>query len=296
MLPAQGQTLAQAWAQVELALTQANLSFGHGTTNARDEAAWLVLAAAGLPIDAMEAQFESVLSEAQSAAITQLTAQRIATRKPLAYLTRQAWLQGVEFYCDERAIVPRSLIAECIAEASFDAYFSRQPEAMLDMCTGNGSLAVLLALAYQAPRVIGADISSAALEVAQINLAKHSLQAAVELRESNGFSGLAGEAFDLIVCNPPYVNSQSMASLPQEYRAEPDLALAGGQDGMDFIRNFLREAPKYLLANGFVVLEIGNEKNYFDAAFPNLNPIWLDTSAGDEQVCLLLRDDLLSLS
>ena len=279
--------LVQASAQ---ALTDAQVVFGHGTTNAHDEAAWLVLWRLGLPLDTdtADASHQTPLPEQQIAEVQTLIAQRIATRKPAAYLTQEAWLQGVSFYIDERAIVPRSLIAEVLAGGSIDPWLHPDTHRVLDLCTGNGSLAVLAALAFPDIAVEGLDISKDALEVARINVARHGLEQRITLRESNGLAQATG-TFDLILCNPPYVNAQSMNQLPAEFKAEPELALAGGADGMDFVRQLLLDAPKHMSEHALLVLEIGHERAYFEAAFPHLDALWLSTSAGDDQVLLLSR-------
>ena len=283
--------LVQASAQ---ALTDAQVVFGHGTTNAHDEAAWLVLWRLGLPLDTdtADASHQTPLPEQQIAEVQTLIAQRIATRKPAAYLTQEAWLQGVSFYIDERAIVPRSLIAEVLADGSIDPWLHPDTHRVLDLCTGNGSLAVLAALAFPDIAVEGLDISKDALEVARINVARHGLEQRITLRESNGLAQATG-TFDLILCNPPYVNAQSMNQLPAEFKAEPELALAGGADGMDFVRQLLLDAPKHMSEHALLVLEIGHERAYFEAAFPHLDALWLSTSAGDDQVLLLSRQAIL---
>jgi ribosomal protein L3 glutamine methyltransferase len=273
-------------------LEQAGVSFGHGTLNAHDEAAWLVLWRLGLPLDT-EID-ERAVSPEQQAHVDALIDERIATRKPAAYLTREAWLQGVPFYVDERSIVPRSLIAEVLADGTIDAWLSEQTTRVLDLCTGNGSLAVLAALAWPEVQVTGADISPYALAVARINVDKHGLQDRITLVQSDGLSALLGP-FDLILCNPPYVCQASMDALPAEYRAEPELALAGGEDGMDFVRQLFQEAPSRMSDNAVLVLEIGNEATHFVVAFPHLEVAWLDTSAGDDQVLLVTRQALLTL-
>lgn len=279
-------------------LMAAQVGFGHGTTNAYDEAAWLVLWSLGLPLDSPldDESADSVrnqpLSQAQQARAATFFEQRIATRQPAAYLTREAWLVGVPFYVDERAIVPRSLIAELIADASIDPWLSDRTHQVLDLCTGNGSLAVLAAMAWPQVQVTGADISADALAVARINVERHQLQERITLVASDGLNQVPGP-WDLILCNPPYVNADSMAALPAEYRAEPSLALAGGTDGMDFIRTLLRQAPACMSEDAVLVLEIGNERAHFEAAFPQLPVFWLDTSAGSDQVLLLTRTALL---
>jgi ribosomal protein L3 glutamine methyltransferase len=272
-------------------LEAAEVSFGHGTTNAFDEAVWLVLWHLGLPLDELDAHADRVLLPHEQKAARELLHRRIATRQPAAYLTREAWLQGVPFYVDERTIVPRSFIAELLADGSIDPWLSDRTHRVLDLCTGNGSLAVLAAMAYPEVQVDAADISTQALQVARINVDKHQLADRIRLLQSDGLAALPGP-YDLILCNPPYVNTQSMAALPAEYRAEPELALAGGADGMDFIRQLLRDAPARMSAEAVLVLEIGNERAHFEAAFPRLEAVWLETSAGDDQVLLLTRDAL----
>jgi ribosomal protein L3 glutamine methyltransferase len=272
-------------------LAEAGVAFGHGTATAFDEAAWLVLWKLGHPLDALDAVAEQPVAPAQCEAVEALVAERIASRKPAAYLTREAWLQGVAFYIDERAIVPRSFIAELLAEGDIDPWLGEGTRRVLDLCTGNGSLAVLAAMAYPDVVVDAGDISADALAVARINVERHGLQDRVTLVESDGLASLPGP-YDLILCNPPYVNTRSMAALPAEYLAEPALALAGGADGMDFIRGLLRDAPARMTEHAVLVLEIGNERDHFEAAFPQLEAVWLETSAGEDQVLLLTRETL----
>ncbi|TCP10065.1 50S ribosomal protein L3 N(5)-glutamine methyltransferase [Caldimonas thermodepolymerans] len=276
-------------------LEEAGVSFGHGTDNAWDEAAWLVLWALGHPLDGLDDVAGQPLAPEQERRAQELVEQRIATRKPAAYLTREAWLQGVSFYVDERAIVPRSFIAELLADGTIDPWLSDRTRRVLDLCTGNGSLAVLAALAYPEVEVDAADISGDALAVAHINVERHQLGARIRLLRSDLLSQVAGP-YDLILCNPPYVNARSMAALPPEYRAEPALALAGGEDGMDLVRRLLREAPQHMSEDAVLVLEIGNEREHFEAAFPRLEVVWLDTSAGTDQVLLVTRAALLEAS
>ena len=274
-------------------LTQAQVAFGHGTTNAADEAAWLVLWALGLPLDTdvSDDAFNAELTSAQVATVQSLIAQRISSRKPAAYLTQEAWLQGVSFYIDERAIVPRSLIAEVLAEGGIDPWLDPSATRVLDLCTGNGSLGILAALAYPNITVLGLDLSKDALAVAQINIERHGLAGRMSLAESDGLAKADG-VFDLILCNPPYVNAKSMSELPAEFKCEPTLALAGGNDGMDFVRSLLRDVASQLSPQGVLVLEIGNERPYFEAAFPLLEVVWLETSAGEDQVCLITHASL----
>lgn len=272
-------------------LEAAGVAFGHGTANAFDEAAWLVLWRLGLPLDDLDGVAACEVTEPDQAAVKALLGERIATRKPAAYLTQEAWLQGVPFYVDERAIVPRSFIAELIADASIDPWLVEETRQVLDLCTGNGSLAILAAMAWPEVQVDGADISADALAVARINVDKHGLASRVRLMESDGLGAVPGR-YDLILCNPPYVNAGSMAALPAEYRAEPVLALAGGADGMDFIRRLLRELPAHMNEDAVLVLEIGNERPFFELAFPTLEVVWLETSAGEDQVLLVTQADL----
>lgn len=298
-LPAlQGGTVAALVQSGADLLTAAGVSFGHGTTNAHDEAAWLVLWRLGLPLDSdLGDRPDSVAKKAvapdELALVATLFDERIRTRKPAAYLTREAWLQGVPFYVDERAIVPRSFIAELLADGSIDDFLGEHTRRVLDLCTGNGSLAVLAAMAWPDVEVTGADISPDALAVARINVDQHGLQDRISLQLSDGLAQLPGP-WDLILCNPPYVNAASMAQLPAEYRAEPTLALAGGADGMDFIRQLLQDAPSRMSENAVLVLEIGNERSHFEAAFGQLPVYWIDTSAGEDQVLLATRQALVA--
>ncbi|MEY2891526.1 MAG: hypothetical protein RJA98_1434 [Pseudomonadota bacterium] len=274
-------------------LKEAGVSFGHGTTNAFDEAAWLVLWALKMPLDALEVHAKREATPDETAAAEAIIAQRISTRQPAAYLTKEAWLQNVPFYVDERVIIPRSFIAELLVDAegdgTLDGWLSDRTHKLLDLCTGNGSLAVIAAMAYPEVVVDAVDISEDALAVARINVDKHKLAKRITLLQSDLLSAVRGP-YDLILCNPPYVNSVSMAALPQEYRHEPALALAGGDDGMDLVRKIIQEAPKHLSADGVLVLEIGNERAHFEHAFRRLEVAWLDTSAGDDQVLLVSRD------
>jgi ribosomal protein L3 glutamine methyltransferase len=276
-------------------LKTAGVSFGHGTTNAFDESAWLVLWALGMPLDALEEQAQRELSADEEATALALVDERIRSRRPAAYLTREAWLQNVPFYVDERSIVPRSFIAELLVdgegEGTLDAWLSDQTRTVLDLCTGNGSLAVIAAMAYPDVVVDAADISDDALAVARINVDKHKLGKRITLLQSDLLASVGGP-YDLILCNPPYVNSTSMAALPEEYRHEPALALAGGDDGMDLVRRILREAPAKMTPEGVLLLEIGNERPHFEHAFRKLEVAWLDTSAGDDQVLLVTREAL----
>ena len=286
-------------------LDEAGVAFGHGTDNAFDEAAWLVLWQLGLPLDTpldgapddASLVANRPVTRAQQAQLATLLKTRISSRQPAAYLTHEAWLMGVPFYVDERAIVPRSLIAELLVNGDLDPWLSDATRHVLDLCTGNGSLAVLAAMTYPEITVDASDISAAALEVARINVNKHHLARRIELIESDGLPAVNGR-YDLILCNPPYVNAQSMAALPLEFQAEPALALdgnrQGSRDGMDFIRRLVHGAAQQMNEHAVLVLEIGNERRNFETAFPKLEAIWLQTSAGEDQVLLLTRESLLA--
>ena len=291
--------IEDAAAQLRTAgLSLAN-GFGQGTLNAFDEAAWLVLWRLNLPLDDLDLVANRPVALSESALVATLLRARINTRKPLAYLTNEAWLQGVPFYVDERVIIPRSFIAELIVDESIDPWLSDSTYRLLDLCTGNGSLAVLAAMAYPDVVIDAADISADALAVARINIDKHDLAGRITLVESNGLAECEGKkygGYDLILCNPPYVNAVSMAALPAEFKAEPALALASGVDGMDFIRQLLLTIPGHMSENGVLVLEIGNERDNFERAFkdrePRLQPLWFETSGGPDQVLLLTKQQL----
>lgn len=281
----------QMAAKLEAAGLTLSDGFGHGTTNAFDEAAWLVLWQLGLPLNNLDSVANQPVSQADQAKVAMLLEARIKTRKPAAYLTNEAWLMGVPFYVDERVIIPRSLIAELLVDASVDPWLGENTRRVLDLCTGNGSLAILAAMTYPDVTVDAADISPDALAVARINVDRHQLADRITLIESDGLAACPGP-YDLILCNPPYVNAASMAALPAEFRSEPALALAGGADGMDFIRDLFLAAAAQMNENAVLVLEIGHERANFERAFPHLEPLWFDTSAGGDQVMLLTREQL----
>ncbi len=300
-------TLRELVEQSARQLQAAQVAFGHGTDNALDEAAWLVLWQLGLPLDTQidtpldGLQAPAALTPEQQSVCEALIAERISTRKPAAYLTHQAWLQGYAFYVDERVIVPRSLIAELLVDGGIDYFLHEGTRQVLDLCTGNGSLAIIAAHVYPDTEVCASDLSQEALDVAAINVRQHQLQVRIQLLASDGLQSPALQAqgpYDLILCNPPYVNAESMATLPPEFRAEPPLALDGnadgGSDGMDFVRRLLRDAPQHLNPQGVLVLEIGHERAFFESAFPALQAVWLPTSAGEDQVLLLTREALIS--
>ncbi len=273
-------------------LAAAGVAFGHGTSNAFDEAAWLVLWRLGLPLHALDEAAALEVDVQRQAEVEALIDQRIERRVPAAYLTGEAWLQGVPFTIDARAIVPRSLIAEPLADGTLDAWLAADTTRVLDLCTGNGSLAVLAALAWPEVVVDATDLSADALAVAELNVQRHHLESRITLRRGDGLAAARG-AYDLLLCNPPYVNRESMSRLPAEYLAEPALALdgnfAGGSDGMDFVRRLLAGVARHMTAQAVLVLEIGHERAHFEAAFPRLETVWLPTSAGEDQVLLLTR-------
>jgi ribosomal protein L3 glutamine methyltransferase len=276
-------------------LTQGNLSFGHGAPDADSEALWILSHCVHIaPIDALERLNEPYpqIAFVQAQKIVQ---DRIDSKKPLAYLLGEAWLMGYDFICDERSIVPRSYIAELIVDETLEEWLPPNGRA-LDLCTGNGSLAILLALTCPDLQVSATDISPDALELAQLNLEKYQLTDSVQLFCGDLFSALPipgmHELFDLIICNPPYVNTQSMSLLPQEYLHEPPIALAGGGNGMSIIKRIFEQAKSYLGEHGALVLEIGNEYENFIQSFPELPVIWLEVSSGNQQVLLVLSQDL----
>ena len=286
-------TLADWLRHAERRFRGARLAYGHGTDNAFDEAAWLLLHAARRPYHDLEGALPLVLSAAQRRRAQSLVEARIRTRKPLAHLLHEAWLGEHRFYVDERVIVPRSHIAELLAGglAPWIGRPSRVRRA-LDMCTGSGCLAILLALAYPRAEVDAVDRSAAALAVARRNLRDYRLQDRVHLIRSDLFAALGDARYDLIVANPPYVGARAMTALPAEYRHEPRLALAGGRDGLDFVRRILAGARRHLSERGVLVVEIGANRKALERAVPRTPFPWLETAAGDDRVFLLERDQL----
>ena len=274
-------------------LVLAKVAFGHGTQNAHDEATWLTLWQLKLPLDLTVSDDLQVSTE-DVIACAALIQKRISTRKPAAYLTQEAWLQGIPFYVDERSIVPRSFIAELIVDGAFDGWLLESSHHFLDLCTGNGSLAVICALAYPEISVVAADISPEALAIAKINVDKHHMADRIQLVQSDGLKDVKGK-FDCIVCNPPYVCQASMNALPDEFNAEPKIALAGGVDGMDFVRRLFKDLASHMNEQAILVLEIGNERAHFETAFPKLEAVWLETSAGEDQVLLVTREALMNI-
>lgn len=269
------------------------LFFGHGSDNAFDEAAYLLLHTLKLPLDRLEPFLDARLTQQEIDTLLGLVERRAKDRVPVAYLTNEAMLGHYRFHVDERVIVPRSFIAELIPE-QFQPWVD-DPEAVtnvLELCTGSGCLAIMLADAFPNAQVDAVDLSADALDVARKNVAEYELQDRIALHQSDLYDQLPEKRYDLIVTNPPYVNSASMAKLPAEYRAEPQMALAGGDDGMDLVRRIVAGAKERLTDHGVLVVEIGNEFAHAEAAFPDLELTWLSTSAGDEAVFLLTADQL----
>ena len=293
--PSQSLTLNQCIEQIAQKLELANLHYGHGALDSGSEALWIVSKQLDLsPSEALNCLDQKIGSEQAQKAL-QITEERISTRKPLAYILGEAWLMGVPFFCSEQSIVPRSWIAELIVDGMLEPWLPADGK-VLDLCTGNGSLAILLALSCPDIHVIASDISMPALALAACNVDRHKLSSQIELCNGDLWDALPEpneeNLFDLIICNPPYVNTKSMNTLPTEYHAEPALALAGGDDGMDLIRRIIAAAPDYLSERGALLLEIGNEFENFKNAFPQIPVIWMEVSAGEEQVLLIQAEDL----
>lgn len=274
--------------------TEAGLFFGHGTDNAWDEAAYLLLHTLHLPIDRLEPFMDARLTSGERDAVLRVIERRITERLPAAYLTNEAWLGEFRFYVDQRVIVPRSHIAELLVDQL--SPWIDDPWAVsrvLDLCTGSGCLAILAALAFPESTVDAADLSPDALAVAQRNVDDYNLASRLRLVHSDAFAALQGKQYDVIISNPPYVNAESMLALPEEFRREPELALASGEDGLDFVRIILREAAKHLNPKGLLIVEIGHNRDELERAFPDTAFVWLDTSAGDEFVFMLRREDIV---
>jgi len=272
---------------------EAELFFGHGSSNALDEAAYLILHTLHLPLDQLNPFLDARLLPNEVDAVLKIIDKRIATRKPAAYLTHEAWLGEFKFYVDERVIVPRSFIAELLRDQLAPWVDDAEGiESALDLCTGSGCLAILLADAFPHAKVDAVDLSPEALEVAEKNVSDYHLQDRVELIRSDLFKALKGRTYDVIVSNPPYVDARAMKTLPPEYRSEPSMALASGKDGLDHIRIILKEAAKHLNPGGLLIVELGHNRAVLEQAFPNIDFTWPQTSAGDEFVFLVTREQL----
>jgi ribosomal protein L3 glutamine methyltransferase len=271
----------------------AGLVYGHGCTNAHDEAAYLILHSLHLPIDRLEPYLDARLTPHEMERLAQVLHERIHRRLPAPYITHEAWLQGFRFYVDERVIVPRSYLAPLILE-QFQPWLVAGVRRALDLCTGSGCLAILLAHAFPHASVDAVDLSADALAVARRNVAEHGVEARVRLLQSDLFGALPGERYDLIVANPPYVDAQAMAGLPPEYRHEPRLALAAGPDGLDVVRRILAEAPEHLQSGGWLAVEIGHNRPALEAAYPALPLIWPEVEGGEDTVFLISREELVA--
>ncbi len=272
---------------------QADLSFGHGSANAYDEAAYLILHTLHLPLDLLEPFLDARLSAAEIDAVLNVIERRATERVPAAYITQEAWMHGFRFYVDERVIVPRSFIGELLQDG-LQPYVEdpEQESAVLELCTGSGCLAILAAHAFPNADIDAVDLSAPALEVATRNVTDYKLDDRIALFEGDLYAPLAERRYDVIITNPPYVNAASMQELPAEYKHEPDMALAGGADGMDIVRRIIAEARNWLTDEGVLVVEIGNERAHVEAAFGGLDLVWLSTSAGDDNVFLIQAADL----
>ena len=273
----------------------AELFFGHGSSDAYDEAAYLILHTLHLPPDRLEPFLDARLTDSERAEVLNIIQRRVEQRVPAAYLTHEAFLGDFSFYVDERVIVPRSFIAELLRE-QFSPWIAEPEEigSVLDLCTGSGCLAILAAHAFPNANVDAVDLSPDALAVAERNIADYELQDRVNPIESDLFTKLGSGQYDLIISNPPYVDAESVAALPQEYLHEPELALGSGHDGLDATRVILEQAAQHLTDNGILVVEVGHNRDALEAAYPNLPFTWLEVSAGDGFVFMLHRNDLLS--
>jgi len=275
---------------------EAQLFFGHGSDNAFDEAAYLILHTLHLPLDRLDPFLDASLTHGESEEVQAVIERRVRERIPAAYITHEAWLGEHRFYVDERVIVPRSFIAELLHEQLVP--WVESPDEVtraLDLCTGSGCLAILAALAFPNAEVDAVDLSKDALDVAAKNIADYDLTDRIELIESDLFSALKGRSYDVILSNPPYVNAESVAALPPEYQAEPALALGSGEDGLDATRQILTQAKAHLNPGGLLVVEIGHNRDALEAAYPTLPFTWLDTESGDQFVFMLRREDLAGL-
>lgn len=274
--------------------SEANLFYGHGTTNAFDEAAYLILRTLHLPHDRLDPFLDATLLQNEIDDVLKMLARRVKERIPSAYLTHEAWLGDYRFYVDERVIVPRSFIAELLDEQL--SPWVEAPEAVesaLDLCTGSGCLAILMAISFPNAAIDAVDISKEALAVAQRNVTDYDMGEQIRLIHSDMFTELGDRRYDLIVSNPPYVNAPSMQALPKEYRHEPVQALTSGIDGLDHIRIILRDAAAHLSENGILVVEAGHNLETIGMTFPDFDFTWMETSAGNEHVFLLTREQLL---
>ncbi len=273
--------------------TEVGLFFGHGCDNAFDEAAWLILHTLHLPNEKLDIFLDARLTRTERLAVQRILELRIATRQPSAYLTHEAWLGEFPFYVDERVIVPRSYFAELLAEG-FSPWIEEpgQVKTALDLCTGSGCLAILMAHAFPDARIDAVDLSADALNVARRNVADYELEQRIRLVESDLFEGLATRRYDLILSNPPYVTAEAMRTLPPEYRHEPSLALAAGEDGLDIVRLIIDRAHTHLKPHGLLAVEVGHNSDIVERAFPNLPFTWIDSESAEGKIFILQREQL----
>jgi ribosomal protein L3 glutamine methyltransferase len=294
-VPSELETLRDFLRYAVSRFNHAGLAFGHGFANAYDEAAYLLLHALHLPLDRLEPFLDAKLAAAERTELAALLARRVDERVPAAYLTREAWLGEFRFHVDERVVIPRSFIAELLPERL--APYVPDPiqiKSALDLCTGSGCLAVLLAHAFPDADIDAVDVSADALAVAQRNVSNYGLAGRINLIRSDLFDNLPAKSYDLIISNPPYVTTVAMEELPREYRHEPELALAGGDDGLDAVRIILRKAPQFLQAGGLLVVEIGGNRAAAETAFPRMPFVWLSTESAEEAVFLLTREEIVA--
>ena len=296
MIPANELDTLRDWLRYTVSrMGEAKLAFGHGSTEAYDEAAYLLLHALHLPLDRLDPFLDAKLTQDEREKLGEIFTRRIEERIPAAYLTHEAWLGDFRFYVDERVIIPRSFVAELIPGA-IEPYIgaAASVKTALDMCTGSGCLAILMAHAYPEADIDAVDISSDALAVAQRNVSDYNLAARINLIRSDLFANLPEKSYDLIVCNPPYVDAMAMETLPDEYRREPELALAGGEDGLDAMRVLVKEAPRFLDHGGHLVVEIGHNRAAAETAFPRLPMTWLSTAGADDGAFIVTREELIN--
>lgn len=273
-------------------LEAAEIFCGHGTDNVWDEAVYLLCFALQLPVDVDRSVLEQTPSAQQQQHFMQLVAKRIVERIPAPYLTGEAWFCGLPFNVDKRVIIPRSPIGQLIVEG-FSPWLAEPPSTLLDLCCGSGCIGIASAMAFDSAQVVLSDLSSDALAVAQSNIERHQLAERISLSQGDLFAGLQAQQFDLILCNPPYVDANDFAAMPAEFGHEPVMALVSGDDGLDFTRRLLREAPNYLTERGLLICEVGNSSVALDAAFPNLPLTWLEFAEGDGGVFVIDRQQLL---
>jgi ribosomal protein L3 glutamine methyltransferase len=293
--PAELETLRDFLRYTVSRFNQAGLAFGHGSANAYDEAAYLLLHTLRLPLDRLEPFLDAKLTAAERSEFGALLARRIDERVPAAYLTQEAWLGEFRFHVDERVLIPRSFIAELLPDGLAPYLPDRSAvTSALDLCTGSGCLAVLLAHAFENADVDAVDISSDALAVAQRNVSDYGLAGRINLVRSNLFDNLPSKSYDLIISNPPYVTTMAMEELPREYRHEPALALAGGDDGLDAVRTILRKAPQFMQRDALLVVEIGDNRAGAETAFPRMPFTWLSTPSSEASVFLLKREEIVA--